>query len=597
MSEDTQRLAYLTEGYLEGSLAPSERTELNRRLKRSRKDTAFFLEQVNLSNVLGELNRAGTFFEATRDRVLGAMTHEQARMWVPDSAGKPQMPARRADRPVARRPAPRQAGTGRHGGLAGAAPPAPPRRAIFAWCRTAAAAAILVALGLLLNKQFDLLPPPAAAAVIAQVRQLRGRCTLRTAGGELDIRRTSPARRGDIVLTQGADSAAEVSLPDGTRFDLQADAGLTLGASPPLAGRQWPVKDRHRFHLTTGRMEADVVKRPAGEPVVIATSHAEIFVLGTRFVVAAMPDATRVDMRDGQVEVVCRANARSATLSSGAHALIGETIHIVEAPIVHVPRPAALGPLALYTFTEGLGVLVHDVSGVGQPLNLLIADPTAVHWLPGGGLAVDRPTTIASQEPARKIAEACRRTHALTVELWIQPGHIIQPVRAITKGYYPLRIVTMSAGPGACNFCVGQGYDVAASRYVGRLRTTETGRGGEPQFYTPAGSVRIRPTHLVFTRRANGMLGVYVDARAQALTDHKLDQQARARNAVPGDFSNWDPTMALTVANVTSHDRPWLGTLYRVAIYDRALAPAEIARNYQAGFGPKPLATGRQPAP
>jgi hypothetical protein len=46
----------------------------------------------------------------------------------------------------------------------------------------------------------------------------------------------------------------------------------------------------------------------------------------------------------------------------------------------------ATGPQVLYTFREGSGTTVHDVSGVGAPLDLEISDGSAVSWISGGGL-------------------------------------------------------------------------------------------------------------------------------------------------------------------------------------------------------------------
>ena len=58
------------------------------------------------------------------------------------------------------------------------------------------------------------------------------------------------------------------------------------------------------------------------------------------------------------------------------------------------------GLLALYTFDEGSGSTVHDVSGVGTPLDLTIANTGAVSWLPSGGLTFNS-ATIACLSWAR----------------------------------------------------------------------------------------------------------------------------------------------------------------------------------------------------
>jgi hypothetical protein len=64
-------------------------------------------------------------------------------------------------------------------------------------------------------------------------------------------------------------------------------------------------------------------------------------------------------------------------------------------------KPPA-GPLVLYDFREGTGQVVTDTSGAGTPLNLRIADASAVQWLDGGGLRITRPALIASADPATK---------------------------------------------------------------------------------------------------------------------------------------------------------------------------------------------------
>ena len=55
-----------------------------------------------------------------------------------------------------------------------------------------------------------------------------------------------------------------------------------------------------------------------------------------------------------------------------------------------------------------------------------------------------------------------------------------------------------------------------------------------------------------------------------------------------GDFSDWDPSYHLNVVNDQTRDRPWLGTLYLIAIYDRDLGADEVAQNFAAG----PTASG-----
>jgi len=49
------------------------------------------------------------------------------------------------------------------------------------------------------------------------------------------------------------------------------------------------------------------------------------------------------------------------------------------------------------------------------------------------------------------------------------------------------------------------------------------------------------------------------------------------------DFSNWDPAFPFQLGNEASLNRPWLGKIYLVAIYDRVLSSEEIDTHFRAG--------------
>ena len=58
-------------------------------------------------------------------------------------------------------------------------------------------------------------------------------------------------------------------------------------------------------------------------------------------------------------------------------------------------------------------------------------------------------------------------------------------------------------------------------------------------------------------------------------------------NSVPfhlgHEFSNWDHSFPLHIGNEGTLDRPWLGSLFLLAMYDRALSQQEIQVNWMAG--------------
>jgi|GEM_PF-193999 len=222
---------------------------------------------------------------------------------------------------------------------------------------------------------------------------------------------------------------------------------------------------------------------------------------------------------------------------------------------------------ALYTFEEGAGATVYDVSGVGTPLNLTITNPAAAEWT-AGGLRFNTSNRAVSVTTTEKIVAACQATGELTVEAWIVPAAAVQGG--------PARIVTASNGATARNFTLGQGQSngLAAARYEMRLRTTATDLNGLPSISTPPGSAAETLQHVVFVRQADGSVRIYLNAALSA------------SGTVGGTLTNWNPGYYLALGNENNLERPWLGEFRLVAIYGRALSPAEVLQNFNAGPDP-----------
>ncbi|MEM9598199.1 MAG: LamG domain-containing protein, partial [Acidobacteriota bacterium] len=229
-------------------------------------------------------------------------------------------------------------------------------------------------------------------------------------------------------------------------------------------------------------------------------------------------------------------------------------------------RPARItdGQRALYTFLEGSGGQVADVSGVGSALDLNVADPAAVTWLDGGGIALESPTVLESAGAADKISDAVALSGALTLEAWLAPTDL-------TLGG-PARIVSLSDGWHDRNLTLGQGDGAGGTDFYDlRLRSTATNANGYPSTAAPTGSLETGLQHVVATRSADGWIRLYVDDRL--VTSRRMT----------GSLAGWDSAYPLLLGNETTGDRPWLGELHLVAIYDRALDSGEITQNYYAG--------------
>ncbi|GEM_PF-3885993 len=216
------------------------------------------------------------------------------------------------------------------------------------------------------------------------------------------------------------------------------------------------------------------------------------------------------------------------------------------------------GSVARYTFNEGNGTQINDLSGFGTELNLTINTPSSVEWVPYG-LHLTNESSITSANIATKIIDECQTTNEITIEAWVKPESSSQ------SG--PARIVTLSANASERNFTLGQ--DINA--YQVRLRTTETNSNGIPAINTND-NVVTEITHVVYTRDEFGKVKIY------------LNGQEDTSFTLNGDFSNWDTSYKLGIGNEFVDSRPWLGTIYDLSIFFRALSSEEILHNYNFGI-------------
>ncbi|MFT4647432.1 MAG: hypothetical protein ACI9X4_000644 [Glaciecola sp.] len=224
------------------------------------------------------------------------------------------------------------------------------------------------------------------------------------------------------------------------------------------------------------------------------------------------------------------------------------------------------GLIAEYRFEEGSGTIVHDTSGVSPPLDLQIQDASAVTWQPSG-LTIATPTLLSTPGAATRLTESIRQSGAMTVEAWLRPANLNQ------EG--PARLMGVSNGPSVRNFTMAQGLwaGQAKDTFNMRMRSTVTDLDGMPLISTNPGTASLGMQHLVFTRNADGSTRLY------------LNGSVSQASQIGGDTSNWDSSFRLAIANEIGAARPWLGELFLLAIYDRALTVTEVQRNMAAGNG------------
>ena len=212
----------------------------------------------------------------------------------------------------------------------------------------------------------------------------------------------------------------------------------------------------------------------------------------------------------------------------------------------------------LYDFSSTSGPIIKDRSGAGKPVNLVIGGANSVRRSEGS-LEVHRKTLIQSGKEASRLIESIRRSGAVSIEAWIRPSN--------TTLDGPARIITLSENSSNRNFTLGQERD----RYVLRLRTTKTSANGQPSL--DSGNRTLSPvlTHVIYTRARGGLARIYINGKKNV------------EKNIGGNPSNWNGAYRLALGDELSGGRPWLGTYYLVAIYNRDLSATEVERNFRAG--------------
>ncbi len=241
------------------------------------------------------------------------------------------------------------------------------------------------------------------------------------------------------------------------------------------------------------------------------------------------------------------------TVADGAGGTATATVNVT----VQAPPRVNSNLQVLYTFNEGSGTTVQDVSGVGTPINLTIGSAAAVTWLPGA-LSIDSATFLQSAGAATKVITASQASNEITMEAWVAAGNLTQ------SG--PATLLSVAQASNKRNFTLGQ----ITSTWEGRLRTSSTNATGTG-LTTPAGSATLNLAHVVYTRTSAGAVRMYVNGTQVSTA------------TLTGSFSAWVNNYKLGIGNEFGGGRPWIGDLHLMAVYSRALTGTEVRQNFLAG--------------
>lgn len=230
-----------------------------------------------------------------------------------------------------------------------------------------------------------------------------------------------------------------------------------------------------------------------------------------------------------------------------------------EKPIDQLPQGRITDKLvSVWKFDESTGTTVGD-SGSAQPVNLTVSGTSAVTWV-AGGLRLDQRSQVQSG-PAHFNTD-CRLADGATFEAWVTPADNTQ------GGANYAAIGSVSVNPFTRNLTLAQ----VADKWSGSVRTT-TSTNGDPPIESDPDTVRVEVTHLVLVADSAQRV-LYVNGRPYL--------------SIPtgaGDLTAWDNAYPLIVGDENNgYDRHWLGTVWFMAVYKKALSRLEVMANYAAGY-------------
>ncbi|MBN1675342.1 MAG: FecR domain-containing protein [Kiritimatiellae bacterium] len=200
------------------------------------------------------------------------------------------------------------------------------RRAPWARWVTAAAAVLLIGVALLVREHWAALTHLTLAPPVARIERARGEIWTVSDGTRRRAQAGESLRVGQELQTASGAGLAVVACEDGTRAEL----------SPDTAAAFAPASSRHVTYellVTRGTLSASVAAQPPGKHMLVRSPHVDIAVLGTRFVLAVRPGASRVTMQEGEVRIRNRNTGETALLHAGDQAVVdNQRVHIAARP-------------------------------------------------------------------------------------------------------------------------------------------------------------------------------------------------------------------------------------------------------------------------
>ncbi|MBN1672642.1 MAG: FecR domain-containing protein [Kiritimatiellae bacterium] len=206
----------------------------------------------------------------------------------------------------------------------------PARGLPWGWQITGLAATLLVAIGILVSRQWAAIRPlerSEATVASAAVEQVQGRVYRMAEPLKMPWKQGQALAPGESVLTLDENSRAVVTYANIMRLEIGPKSVVQVGVTPGRAERATPELFR-RTTVKKGLVSVDIRGTFAENPFAFVTPHAEVAVVGTRFTLDVAEQATRVAMKEGKARLTNRKDGKSVLLGDGQTAVVSATIAV-----------------------------------------------------------------------------------------------------------------------------------------------------------------------------------------------------------------------------------------------------------------------------
>jgi hypothetical protein len=427
-----------------------------------------------------------------------------------------------------------------------------------------------------------------AATSIANLTQPdQSRMVIKVAGGH-NCWLQSPSACGD-TLTVWIRNWAGASATGGTQIQLQAPVIKEVGGSKNFPASSAAFGSSQLYALVRNPATANCMRCHSSSSATMqqpffADADVDAAYAAIRSKInLATPDQSRVVVRlrdeshNCWGNAGCAANAQTMLDAVNAFAnaipvtnvdpalLISKGLTLYDGTVAAGGNRFESNTIAKYEFKTGMGNIAYDTSGLEPALNLTLSGD--VTWVGGWGINVKmggkaQGTSLSS----KKLTDLIKSTGEFTIEAWANNANVAQ------EDAY---IVSYSAGVNSRNATLAQNM----YQYHAYTRSDQTGANGNPILITNAADQDAQAAlqHVVLTFSPVEGRRVYVNG----VFTGDVDAQGG------GSLADWDDTFALVLGNETSTNRQWEGVLRLVAVHNRALTPAQIMQNFEAGVGEK----------